>query len=104
SMGVLPQVPITLGGKTVLIDMMVVDSPLDFNMLLGRDYVYAMNVVVSSLFRVMCFLHEGKVVQLIDQLSFPGSNTATSQKSSLNGLFVSRMSLQPSLHPPDCNK
>ena len=49
-MGVLPQLPITLGGKTVLIDMMVVDSPLDFNMLLGHDFVYAMNDVVSSLF------------------------------------------------------
>ena len=68
SMGVLPQLPITLGGKTVLIDMMVVDSPLDFNMLLGRDYVYAMNVVVSSLFRVMCFPHNGNIVT-IDQLA-----------------------------------
>ena len=50
SMGFIPQLPITLGGKTVLIDMMVVYSHLDFNMLLGHDYVYAMNVVASSLF------------------------------------------------------
>jgi len=50
SMRVLPQFPITLGGKTVLINMMVVDCPLDFNMLLECDFVYAMNVVVSSLF------------------------------------------------------
>jgi len=49
-MGFIPQLPITLGGKTVLIDMMVVYSHLDFNMLLGHDYVYAMNVVASSLF------------------------------------------------------
>ena len=68
SMGVLPQLPMTLGGKTVLIDMMVVDIPLDFNMLLGRDYVYAMNDVVSSLFRVMCFPHNGNIVT-IDQLA-----------------------------------
>ena len=54
-MGVLPQMPTTLGGKTILIDMVVVDFPLDFNMLLGCDYVYDMNVVVSSLFRVMYF-------------------------------------------------
>lgn len=65
SMGVLPQLPITLGGKTVLIDMMVVDSPLEFNMLLGRDYVYAMNAVVYSLFRVMCFLITGILSLLI---------------------------------------
>jgi len=68
-MGVLPQLPITLGGKTILINMMVVDSPLDFNMLLGHDYVYAMNVVVSSLFRVMCFPHKGSIVT-IDQLAY----------------------------------
>ena len=37
-------------------------------MLLGRDYVYATNAVVSSLFRVMCFPHNGNIVT-IDQLA-----------------------------------
>jgi hypothetical protein len=37
-LGTLPQVPITLGGKTVFIDVMVVQDPLDFSLLLGRDY------------------------------------------------------------------
>ena len=36
---------------------------------LGRYYVYAMKFVVSTLFRVMHFLHHGKIVT-IDQLSF----------------------------------
>jgi hypothetical protein len=49
-LGILPQFPISLGGKIVLVDVIVVQGPLDFNMLLGRDYVYAMNVVVSMLF------------------------------------------------------
>ena len=49
-LGILPQLPITLGGKTVYIDMMVVQGPLDFNLLLGRDYVYVMGDLVSSLF------------------------------------------------------
>ena len=44
-----------LGGKTVCIDVMVLQGPLDFNMLLGRDYVYAMKSIVSTLFRVMHF-------------------------------------------------
>ena len=65
----LPYFPITLGGKTVRIDVMVVQGPLDFNMILGRDYVYAMKVIVSTLFRVMHFPHDGKIVT-IDQLSF----------------------------------
>jgi hypothetical protein len=48
---------------------MVVQGPLDFNLLLGWDYVYAMKVVVSTLFRVMHFPHNGNIVT-IDQLSF----------------------------------
>ena len=43
---VLTKTHVTLGGKTVLVDFMVIEDPLDFNMLLERDYVYAMKVVV----------------------------------------------------------
>jgi hypothetical protein len=46
----------------------VVQGPLDFNMLLGRDYVYAMNVVVSTLFHMMHFPHNGRIAT-IDQLA-----------------------------------
>jgi hypothetical protein len=67
-LGVLPQLPISLGGKTVLFDVIVVQGPLDFSMLLGRDYVYAMNAVVSMLFQVMHFPHNGSIVT-IDQLA-----------------------------------
>jgi hypothetical protein len=49
-LGILPQLPISLGGKIVLVDVIMVQGSLDFNMLLGCDYVYAMNVVVSTLF------------------------------------------------------
>jgi hypothetical protein len=55
-----------LGGNTVLIDVIVVQGPLDFNMLLECDYVYAMKVVVSTLFRVMHFPYNGSIVT-IDQ-------------------------------------
>ena len=68
-LGILPQFPITLEGKTVYIDVMVVQGPLDFNLLLGRDYVYAMKDIVSTLFRVMYFPHDGNIVT-VDQLSF----------------------------------
>ena len=50
ALGILTQTPVTLGGKTVLVDFMVIEGPLDFNMLLGRDYVYAMQDVVSTFF------------------------------------------------------
>ena len=61
--------PITLEGDTVYIDVMVVQGPLDFNMILGCDCVYAMKAVVSTLFQVMYFPHDGKIVT-IDELSF----------------------------------
>jgi hypothetical protein len=68
-LGVIPQLPISLGGKIVHVDVIVVQGPLDFNMLLGHDYVYVMNFVVSTLFRVMHFPHNGSIVT-IDQLAY----------------------------------
>ena len=41
-LGILPHFPITLEEKTICIDVMVFQGPLDFNLLLGHDYVYAM--------------------------------------------------------------
>ena len=48
---------------------MVIEDPLDFNMLLGHDYVYAMQAVVSTFFCVMYFNH-GEEIVTIDQLDF----------------------------------
>ena len=69
SLGILAQTPITLGGKTVLVDFMVIEDPLEFNILLGCDYVYAIQAVVSTFFRVMYFTHNYNIVT-IDQLDF----------------------------------
>ena len=55
-LGILPKLPVTLGGKTVHMDVMVVPGPL--------DYTYAMGALVSSLFRVVCFPHEGQIVTI----------------------------------------
>ena len=68
---------------------MVVQGPLDFNLLLGRDYVYAMKVVVSTFFRVMYFPHDGMIVT-IDELSFikPNHRMTPSFQTSLNVLHV----------------
>jgi hypothetical protein len=68
-LGTLPQFSVTLGGKIVFIDVMVVRDPLDFDLLLVRDYVYSMKAIVSTLFRVIYFPHNGRIVT-IDQLSF----------------------------------
>jgi hypothetical protein len=47
----------------------VVDAPLDYNLLLGRSWFYAMTVVASSVFRCVQFPHQGKIVT-IDQLDY----------------------------------
>jgi hypothetical protein len=82
-LGTLPQFPINLGGKTIFIDVMVVRDPLDFALLLGKDYVYFMKDVVSTLFRVIYFPHNGRIVT-IDQISFIGLDWITS----LNGSYM----------------
>ena len=66
---ILTQTFVTLGGKTVLVDFMVIEEPLDFNMLLKRNYVYAMKVVVSMLFCVMYFPHN-EIIFIVGQLNF----------------------------------
>ena len=65
SLGILPQIPILLGGKIVCIDVMVVKCPLYFNVLLGWDYTYDMKVFMSTLFWVMLFPHNGSIMTLI---------------------------------------
>jgi hypothetical protein len=44
------------------------DAPLNYNILIGRSYMYAMKAVASSVFRTMMFPHNGKIVT-IDQVS-----------------------------------
>jgi hypothetical protein len=66
--GLFQNVPVELGGKTILIDIEVIDAPLDYNILFGRSYMYAMKAVASSVFRTIMFPHNGKIVT-IDQVS-----------------------------------
>jgi hypothetical protein len=67
--GIIPSFPVQLGGKSVCVEVEVVDAPLDYNLLLGRSWTYAMQAVVATFFWVLLFPHEGDIVT-IDQLSF----------------------------------
>jgi hypothetical protein len=70
---ILPTFLVQLGGKTVEVEVEVVDVPLDYNLLLGHNWNYAMIVVVSSVFHTHFFPHEGKITT-IEQLSFACSS------------------------------
>jgi hypothetical protein len=67
--GILATFSVQLGGKTVEVEVEVVDAPLEYNLLLGRNWTYAMFVIVSFIFCTLCFTHEGNIV-MIDHLSF----------------------------------
>jgi hypothetical protein len=66
---------------------------LDFSLLLGRDYVYAMKYIVSTLFRVIYFPHDGRIVT-VDQLSFIDPDWITS----LNGSYMQTVSPPPQVN------
>jgi hypothetical protein len=71
--GIIPYFPMQLGGKTVCVEVEVVDASLDYNLLLGSSWTYAMQAVVATVFWVLLFPHEGQIVT-IDQLSFSYPN------------------------------
>jgi hypothetical protein len=78
--GILPSLPVTLEGKTVPVEVEVFDTPLDYNLLLGRSWVDSMRAIVSTLFRVVRFPHQGKVVT-VDQLALFNADTHTGNVS-----------------------
>jgi hypothetical protein len=66
--GIFQNVPIEIRGKTILIDIEVINTPLDYNILFGRSYMYAMKAVASFMFQTMMFPHNRKIIT-IDQVS-----------------------------------
>jgi hypothetical protein len=72
--------PMQLGGKTLCVKVEVVDAPLDYILLLGRSWTYSMQFVVSTVFWVLLFPHEGQIVT-IDQLSFSRPDPALGEST-----------------------
>jgi hypothetical protein len=61
---ILPSFLVHLGGNTVEVDCKVFDAPLNYNLLLGHNWTYVMTVVISSIFRTLCFPHDGKIMKV----------------------------------------
>jgi len=53
--GIIPSFPMQLEGKTMCVEVDVVDEPLDYNLFLGCSWNYAMKIVVSSIFSCTMF-------------------------------------------------
>ena len=56
---------ICVGGKVVNIEVEIVDVNLDYNLLLGKNWIYEMDGIVSSLFASFVFLMRGGLPNLI---------------------------------------
>jgi hypothetical protein len=50
SEGIFQNVPVELGDKTILINIEVIDAPLNYNIMFVHSYMYAMKTVSSSVF------------------------------------------------------
>ena len=59
--GLISALVVDLGGKTISIQVEVVDTLLDYNLLLGRNWFYAMTVVASMVFWTVQFPHLGRI-------------------------------------------
>ena len=73
---------------------MVVQGPMDFNLILGYDYIYAMKDAMSMLIQVMHFCHNRNRVT-IDQHSFTNNCTTFSHPISLSVPHVQVISPLP---------
>jgi len=67
--GIITALLIELGGKIVFVYVEVVDTPLEYNLLLENNWFYDITIVVSSFISVLCFPHQGKIIT-IDHIPF----------------------------------
>ena len=58
----------------------VIDTKLNYNLLLDRSWTHTMLCIPSTLFRVLWFPHEGNIIS-VDQLSFFNSTSFESNVS-----------------------
>jgi hypothetical protein len=93
--GIIITLLIKLSGKIVFVAVEVIDEPVEYNLLLGHTWLYEMIAFDSSVFRVLRFPHQGKVVtthQLVFCTSEFGSN-ARSNVPFVNDTQQSHMSV-----------
>ena len=73
----LPDLSIELGRKIVSIQVEVFEAPLDYNLLLGRNWFYSMTRVASLEFHFLQFPHQGNIVTTDQIDSCSGDVTST---------------------------
>ena len=80
-------------GKIASIDAEVIDATLDYNLLLGRTLFYAMKFVASTIFWLLSFPQQGRIVT-INQLDYcmpdlhPNANTIVPLITDFTSQFI----------------
>ena len=52
-----------------MVEVEVVNAPIDYNLLLRRSWFYPMRAIASTVYRLVCFPHQGKIIS-INQLDY----------------------------------
>jgi hypothetical protein len=81
-MGLFLHFPLSLGEKLSLVEVEVVNAPIDYNFLLRWNWFYEMKVVAYSIFHVKHFPHQGNIVT-IDQLDYCTPDLRTSANTNV---------------------
>ena len=66
----------------MFVEVDMIDAPLDYNLLLGISWTYAMSAIASVVFRVVVFPREGKLVTA-NQLNFTWKGCMESNESTV---------------------
>ena len=87
--GILSAFEIKLAWKAMFVEVEVIDAPLDYKLLLGRSWTYAMSSIASAILQVLVFPHEGKLVtvDVIADFTTPGESHLYGLPLSLCKLF-----------------
>ena len=80
--GILSNLQVEIRGKAIDIKVKVIDGLLDYNILLGRPWVYAMAAVVSTYFQTIAFPFKGGIT-VTDQLAFFANSSQATGRISL---------------------
>ena len=62
--GIFRNVDLNLASKLVLINIEVVNAPIYYNILLGHSYMYTIRAINLTIFCLMMFPHEGKIMTI----------------------------------------
>ena len=82
---ILSNLQVELGGRMVEIDVEVINGNLDYDILLGRPWIYVKVVVVSTYFKKISFPFQGGITIVNQQTFLPNNSQVTGSIPMIHG-------------------